>query len=239
MSGKKSSGFTIIETMLFLAISGLLAVGVLASATSAINQQRYHDATTSFTSYIQSAYDNVVNVQNDRTNDYACSQAAGVVATTGNSAEARGASKDCTIIGLYLSSSDGITVNAQTVYATADGSSASNDLAALQASNLVVSSIASQPSYTLGWGTSLVAPKTTTAMGFRLLIARSPSSGTIRTYVSTIASGTMTDLLTDANRQDVTMCVDPKGLAANVYGTLIQKDASGTSSIKQVASGTC
>lgn len=239
MSGKKSSGFTIIETMLFLAISGLLAVGVLASATSAINQQRYHDATTSFTSYIQSAYDNVVNVQNDRTDNFFCSQATGAVPSGGiNPSQSRGTST-CTIVGVYLYSTDGQTIIAQDVYATTDGPGAPNDLAALQASNLVVSSISSQPSYTLGWGTALVAPTTTTAMGFRLLIARSPSSGTIRTYVSTIASGTMTDLLTDADRQDVTMCVDPKGLAAKVYGTLIQKDASGTSSIKQVASGTC
>ena len=48
-----SRGFTIIEVMLFLAITGLLAVGVLATVGNSINVQRYRDAVVTLQTEVQ------------------------------------------------------------------------------------------------------------------------------------------------------------------------------------------
>ena len=45
---KLSGGFTIIEVMLFLAVSGVLAAGILATVGGTIGAQRYRDAVDSF-----------------------------------------------------------------------------------------------------------------------------------------------------------------------------------------------
>ena len=50
----KSKGFTIIEVMLFLAVTGALAVAILVGSGVAIGQQRYKDSVNSLQSFIQS-----------------------------------------------------------------------------------------------------------------------------------------------------------------------------------------
>ncbi len=57
-------GFTIIEVMLFLAISALLFVSVINSAGSGIAQRRYDDTVSDFVEYLRRAYSDVENVQN-------------------------------------------------------------------------------------------------------------------------------------------------------------------------------
>ena len=57
------SGFTIIEVMIFVAISGMLLVGVLIGISSAIARQRYNDATESFAEFLRQQYAFVINPQ--------------------------------------------------------------------------------------------------------------------------------------------------------------------------------
>lgn len=230
-------GFTIIETMLFLAISGLLVVGILGGAGYAINVQRYKDSVNSLQSYVEGEYDRTMNTQNDRSNSLGCS--AGTL-TEGGSGMPRGTT-DCLIVGRLLTvSDDGKSFTSQTVYAAADGSQQSDDISSLKASTLFVSDVAEQATtYTLEWGTAMTLPNSgTTPAGYKLLIVRSPSSGTIRTF-SADGMTTIDDMITDTARTDVTLCVDPQGLSlSNKRALRVLKDAANASAVKLVE-GAC
>lgn len=238
MSGVSRAGFTIIESMLFLAISGLLIVGVIAGAGVSINVNRYKDATTSLDSYLQGQYDRTTNVQNDRNNQLGCS--AGVITESGN--QARGTST-CTVIGRFISvTNDGTALQSQPVYAGTDGSKSNDDLTALVNSSLFLSNGAESPeSYTLEWGTKLVVPLSNTPLqAMKLLIVRSPSSGTIRTFVATDGTTDPAQFLKDQYRQDALFCIDQSGLAAIPRrGSFVIKDATNSSGVKMATEGTC
>ena len=60
---KKSSGFTIVEVSLFLAITGLLFLSVTIGVQNSIYQQRYNDAVQSFADFLRTIYDEVMNIQ--------------------------------------------------------------------------------------------------------------------------------------------------------------------------------
>ena len=56
-------GFTLIEVSLFLAITGLLFLGVTIGVQNSIYQQRYNDVVQSFTDFLGNIYDETMNVQ--------------------------------------------------------------------------------------------------------------------------------------------------------------------------------
>ena len=53
---KVAAGFTIIETILFIAIAGLVFTGVIVGTNGAIRRQRYKDAVQTFTDDLRSLY---------------------------------------------------------------------------------------------------------------------------------------------------------------------------------------
>lgn len=57
-------GFTIIEVSFFLALSGLLAVGVIAGTASQLARQRYNDSTQNFLEFLRGVYAEVNNPEN-------------------------------------------------------------------------------------------------------------------------------------------------------------------------------
>lgn len=67
------NGFTLVEVMLFLAVSGLLLAGVLGMTQSSISSQRFNDATQSFAEFLRKVYSDVSNPQSigDGRSDYA------------------------------------------------------------------------------------------------------------------------------------------------------------------------
>lgn len=69
MNTRFTSGFTIIEVMLFLAITGLLIAGVLGSTTASLNSQRYRDGVENFRNVIRSQYETVYSLTNLNTVD--------------------------------------------------------------------------------------------------------------------------------------------------------------------------
>lgn len=56
-------GFTVVEVSLFLAITGLLFLGITVGVQNSIYQQRYTDAVQGFADFLRSAYSEVLNVQ--------------------------------------------------------------------------------------------------------------------------------------------------------------------------------
>lgn len=60
---KTAVGFTIIETMLFLAIAGLIFVGIIVGTNGTIRQQRYKDAVQGFVDDLRDLYSLAENTQ--------------------------------------------------------------------------------------------------------------------------------------------------------------------------------
>ena len=60
---KIRGGFTLIEVMLFLAITGLLFLGVTIGVQNSVFQQRYNDSVQSFVDFLKSEYAETMNVQ--------------------------------------------------------------------------------------------------------------------------------------------------------------------------------
>lgn len=56
-------GFTLIEIGLFLAITGLLVAGIMASTNYSISQQRYNDTTQDFAEFLRGIYSKVSDPQ--------------------------------------------------------------------------------------------------------------------------------------------------------------------------------
>ncbi len=60
---ESKQGFTIIEVMLVLAITGLMLVGVIAGTYSSIASQRYNDSVRSFSEFLRQIFAEVINPQ--------------------------------------------------------------------------------------------------------------------------------------------------------------------------------
>lgn len=63
MSRRKRFGFTLIEVAFFIAITGLLFVGIIAGTQNSIWQQRYNDSVQSFADFLRNVYAEVSSIQ--------------------------------------------------------------------------------------------------------------------------------------------------------------------------------
>lgn len=63
---KIEKGFTIIEVSIFLGITGLMLIGLLAGVGIRVATQRYNDAVQDAEEFFRSVYSEVINVQNSR-----------------------------------------------------------------------------------------------------------------------------------------------------------------------------
>ncbi|MBR3132034.1 hypothetical protein IKG33_01320 [Candidatus Saccharibacteria bacterium] len=60
---KSRLGFTLIEVALFLAVTGMLFVGIAVGVQNSIYQQRYNDSVQNYVEFLRSVYSQVMNVQ--------------------------------------------------------------------------------------------------------------------------------------------------------------------------------
>lgn len=245
-------GFTVIETMLFLAISGALTVAIMAGAGFAVNQQRYRESVDSTTEVLRSQYADVFNVQNvDRS-----ATALHCNTTTAKVTDAAGAGasdprgwSDCLIVGKYLETTDGEDVEVKTLVATKNNDKdssgefkydSSNDLIALEGYN-----IATLPSidstFKPKWGATLAAKTSSGAESTTLavMIIRVPTSGSIKTFVSTDVGAVHSDglhaIIAQANIKDQIICVDSNGLFDGPRrGTKLVADAASADGVISV-----
>lgn len=58
---KTKTGFTIIEVMLFLGITGLMLIGVLGGTYSTIERQRFSDSVRSYSEFLRTVYSEVIS----------------------------------------------------------------------------------------------------------------------------------------------------------------------------------
>lgn len=248
MNRGRVAGFTVIETMLFLSVSGLLIVGVLVASGGVINAQRYRDANTSLLSFFQSEYDRVANVQNVRDDKITCSL-GDTKLTMSDSVSSRGTS-ECVILGRLIRTTDsGGSIRAQTVYSSQDlanmfsesGAQLNGDVDAIRNSTIFVDNdLGESYTYSSEWGTRLVRPKTTDPDSWQMLIIRSPASGAIRTYVSDDQSLSLDALVDSSHETERLMCLDSRGLVmTGNRGVMFSAGASGAAGVKLLGDGQC
>jgi len=226
MKPLNKAGFTIIETMLFLGISGLLAVGVLIGSGVSINTQRYRDSVTSLQSFLQQQYSDVSNVSNDATSS----------TCNGVDNNPRGQS-DCVILGRYITTTDSKKILVKAVIgSTSDLTIATNDVEALKQFNIKVSPSVGD-TYDVQWGSSINRTDGSD-MVFSMLVLRSPSSGAIRTFVNNTTSIPESDIVSllsavpSALTQSAELCVNSNGLfTGNKMAVFIDKNTTSSSGV--------
>lgn len=183
MGAKTQNGFTIIEVLLFLSVTGLLAMGILAGAGLAISQQRYRDSVNSLKSYIQQQYSEVSNVINSRAGDWNCDNTAAVNEVPAGG-QARGTS-DCVLLGRYITVDDTgtlLTTSSVIGYRIPGAAEATTDIAELSNNYRLATSPVDQDEQEVAWGAQVVKQKTTAPQPMSILIVRSPLSGSIITF---------------------------------------------------------
>lgn len=203
MNGYNTSGFTIIEVILFLGVSAVLTMALLVGSGVAIGQQRYRDSVTSLKVLVQDQYSQVNNVVNSRTGEESCS-GANIVQPPANvpQPDARGTT-DCIIVGRLLTiAGNGSDITTSTVVAhrsaSVDSSSFATDVEELNSYNLAVSPIDQEKSE-VAWGSYVTEPGSDGPEPLSMLIIRSPRSGSVMTYTSPGATSDVSSLITNAN----------------------------------------
>lgn len=255
---KQQSGFTIIEVMLFLAITGLMLAGVMVAINGTINRQRYTEAVDSFHDYLQSQYALVSSVRNNRPGTVECNTGASGGIVDGGSSP-RGTS-DCTIIGRYVhtTGSGGKNIVSAPVYARTDVNSR-----AIQSPEPSDKSIVDRvadlnllvtPSddtlnqddddYTLAWQTNIYTSDANRNDGaeFAMLIIRMPTDSLTRTFVrlGPAPESDLTVVFRNAVTDSTVVCVNPAGLTSSpANGVIIQPNAINTNSIQYATAGSC
>lgn len=190
MGTRAQGGFTIIETTLFLSITGLLILMMVGGAGASLSIQRYRDSVESFKSLVQKQYSNLSSVQNSRNDNWSCSASSSVV-EDGVSGDVRGQS-ECLLVGKYLRIS-GPDVTLYTILARKIGSTQTNDIAAMKQDYAMNVSTPDTEDLQLEWGTraawtkpgsSLDSGPVGTSRNIGILFIRSPYSGQVYTFTS-------------------------------------------------------
>lgn len=171
-------GFTMLEIMFFIALSGLLVAGIIAGTHGAIQQQRYNDTIQSFAEFLRSVYSSVGDpqgIKNGRS-DYAV---YGKLVTFGEEYDTEGNKNTSNKIFTY------------DIIGNADELSTSNVLASLRAADAhvlnsdgaggqIYAGYAS--SYIPQWDAKVQVPTSDNDFKGALMIVRSPSTGTLYTF---------------------------------------------------------
>jgi type II secretory pathway pseudopilin PulG len=182
MNSQKQWGFTIIELILFLGITGMLFAGLMVGVNTSINTQRYKESAMGMKALFEEQYSNVEYPRNSRDGNWNCDAATGIVPNPSDGTP-RGTSK-CVLLGRYIEMVDnGAKIETGDVVgiepaASLDGTS--SDLEALTAYAPRKSPINVTTS-DVGWD-SRAETVSDNPSSASFLILRSPLSGIIRTF---------------------------------------------------------
>lgn len=240
-------GFTIIELMLFLAVSGGLFAALLLGVNNGVVQQRYKDSVYSYSSFLQNQYSEVLNTRNEaRTgNGYKCGTPGVEVASSPSETQPRGAS-DCVILGRAIevenTSAEETQITSYKVIGQtpAVANEDSNDIDAITSYSPKITTEQSETTK-ISWGSRLSSPSaggsTSLSPGpvATFLILRSPMSGLIKAFTSTgEIPANLRDLINTpgSNSNSVTSCVinANKGLIPT-HSVILDPSIAGPSAI--------
>lgn len=176
-------GFTVIELMLFLGITGVLFAALMVGANNTIVQQRYKESVLSYATLLQDQYSEVMNTRNDRPNSWSCTD--GIVNPEAVNGQFRGTS-DCVLLGKAIEvTNNGKTIETTTVVGFRPNTDEEprGDIDALISYSPKAPEEFDTRLIEMDWGTTLttVAQEVSTAS---FLILRSPTSGLVRVFAS-------------------------------------------------------
>jgi type II secretory pathway pseudopilin PulG len=248
MGTQKTRGFTIIETLLFLAISGVLIIAMLAGVGVTIQIQRYRDAVETFKTLLQDQYSELASVKNEeRTSAWSCSSQAETI-EGGSDTKERGQS-DCVIMGRYVAI-NGPDITLYNVVGYPTGSSTTGtDIDKLRANYVLNISTMTKEETSLEWGAEIAWPRSgggsqtpQTPRQVSFLFVRSPDSGQVYTFTSNSAFETplpssLRDMVVVGasvpGQSDRTLCIDSGGALTNADSSVyVSAFATGPSSIE-------
>ncbi len=190
MGTTKIAGFTILETMLFLAITGVLIMALLSGVGVSINTQRYRDSVQSFKSLIQNQYTQLLDVQNAVTpkdNSWTCNGSGEVKQNAGPGTYP--GQSDCVLLGRYIVINQG-KVSTQSITGFQSGTNTTgNDIDSLVNNYKLSLTTSDIENRTLDWGTAISWPiagtdakPAGTPRSLGILLVRSPDSGAVYTF---------------------------------------------------------
>lgn len=228
MIGHRAAAFTIIEVMLFLAVSGVLVVAILAGSGAAIAAQRYKDAVATFQSDIQRQYEDSVAVYNGR--EGAADECDGGT---------RGASS-CIILGKMMAINGGEMVE-YIVRGTepATPPDVSDEYALLRAYSPIAVE-ATADSAQMEWGTGITVGGAEGATTATVLVLRSPRSGLTHTFTRSAIPplAGLSDMITATHTERQVVCVSPSGwTAAEAMAVVIGEKASTAGAVEVRTNG--
>ena len=206
-------GFTVIELMLFLGITGMLFAALMVGVNSNITQQRYKESVVGLSSALQNQYSEVINTRNERGKDWTCDVDAEQKVISVNSrqpeGEARGRAAPCVLLGRLIEITDSgkVLKTAAVVGSDLGGADARGDLDTLT-NFMPTKTTFSAEDIDIDWG-SYLANQENSAITASILIVRSPASGLIRVFVSSNElNGSLASIIAPQNAMTpLVMCI--------------------------------
>lgn len=246
MGTQHKQGFTVIEVVLFLAITGLLAVTLLTGWTTMINTQRYRDSVKTVQSFIQQQYGLVYNVQNARDADLDCAIGGADGPTVDNGTSQPVGQTECIVMGRYIHITNGTKIQVYSIVGE-DGVSGATDpdnviIKDRRPIRLDQSLNTDDSALNIPWEATVVDGATTNTMNVVIAIIRSPQTGTVHTYSLRTANPTsmptVDSLILAANENGINLCLDAGvPLSGGRMGVGVQSHASSQSSITTISDG--
>lgn len=248
MGMNKQSGFTIIEVLLFLGITGLMAAALLGGWTTMINNQRYKDSVKTLQSFIQQQYNLVYNVQNGRNAETGCVIGADGPVFTDEDDDAstlrpQGQSV-CVVMGRYIHISGGSVVKVYPIVGEdrSEAGNPSDKQAILDRKPVEVTEDIGLAGSELNipWQAEVVTPvpNSVDTMDVAIVIIRSPESGIVHTYSQQLPDGSRPptqSIITDALNEDMNLCLNPDvAFVGSRTGVVIRKGASVQSYVQTI-----
>lgn len=195
MNKSLKAGFTMIETIMVLAVSAALLSIIMLTVKVSINRHRYEDNILGFKNFLQKQYDEANNVVIDKYDK--------AVREIGSCNEARGRN-NCYVVGrlinIDLDSEGYAKATAEQIVYKANNTSVNekleyNDFNLVDKDELkeMGASIyaTAKDEYRMEWETKLITPDGNKEIDkYAILIFKTPSSGTIRTYLLNKQIGT-------------------------------------------------
>lgn len=230
---KMRSGFTFIEVSLFLAITGLIFVGIAVGTQNSIFWQRYNDSVQSFAEFLRSEYSRVANVQINDNN----------------------ANDDKAIYGRVVIFSDDGSITSYSVYGEVDADTNGSIMTMLEKLGVDIDDANGITEiFRPRWGSEIQTTNGWSGSGYfvytgAILIVRHPSAGTIYTFAydgNDINAEKFKDKIKEKvgeayvfKQKDVDFCVNPNGKdKSNLRRDIrIIKDARNASGVEIVPDG--